>query len=64
MCVCLYICAEWDTGGGGGVSHPLVIELAELWLNTQQGTDRGKKKKLNALHYPEKLVNTSQRQTG
>lgn len=44
VCVCLYICAEWDTGGGGGVSHPPVIELAELWLNTRQGTDRGKKK--------------------
>ena len=36
--VCLYICADQDTGG---VSHPPVIELAELWMNIQRGTDRG-----------------------
>lgn len=60
--VCLYICADQDTGG---VSHPPVIELAELWMNIQRGTDGGGgREKLNALRYPEKLVNTSQRQTG
>lgn len=43
----LCVCAQRDTG----VSHPSVIELAELWLNTHR-EKKERQQKLNALHYP------------
>jgi len=56
--VYLCICGERDTG----VSHPAVIELAELWLSTHGEKKRERQEKLNTL--PQELENTSQRQTG
>lgn len=47
--VCLYICADQDTGG---VSHPPVIELAELWMNIQRGTDGGGEREAECITLP------------
>lgn len=46
---CVSVCAfaQRDTG----VSHPSVIELAELWLNTHR-EKKERQQKLNALRYP------------